>query len=106
MNSFLAFVIRGICDYADSHKNDRWQRYAAATAAAFAKEFLGYVAGDELEGTRKAVDILEDIDAKVQVLHENSQVKRLYDWLTPPRSFRQSERKSRKAMRRYRFLVS
>lgn len=27
-------VIRGICDYADSHKNKRWQEYAAATAAA------------------------------------------------------------------------
>ena len=27
-------VVRGICDYADSHKNDGWQDYAAATAAA------------------------------------------------------------------------
>ncbi|KAM3526723.1 hypothetical protein MY4038_006679 [Beauveria bassiana] len=30
-------VIRGICDYADSHKNDVWQPYAAATAAAYAR---------------------------------------------------------------------
>ncbi|KAK4443976.1 hypothetical protein QBC34DRAFT_498684 [Podospora aff. communis PSN243] len=35
-----ALVVRGICDYADSHKNKRWQRYAAATAAAHAKEIL------------------------------------------------------------------
>jgi nucleoside phosphorylase len=33
-------VIRGICDYCDSHKNKDWQPYAAATAAAFAKELL------------------------------------------------------------------
>ena len=33
-------VIRGITDYADSHKNSLWQRYAAATAAAFAREIL------------------------------------------------------------------
>ena len=33
-------VIRGIADYADSHKNQMWQRYAAATAAAFARELL------------------------------------------------------------------
>lgn len=33
-------VIRGIADYADSHKNQIWQPYAAATAAAFAREFL------------------------------------------------------------------
>ena len=33
-------VIRGIADYADSHKNQIWQPYAAATAAAFARELL------------------------------------------------------------------
>jgi hypothetical protein len=36
-------VIRGVCDYADSHKNDAWHPYAAMTAAAYAKEFLYYV---------------------------------------------------------------
>ncbi|RYP21593.1 hypothetical protein DL767_009233 [Monosporascus sp. MG133] len=41
MNDFPCLVMRGICDYGDSHKNDGWQRYAAAAAAAYAKEFLG-----------------------------------------------------------------
>lgn len=36
-------VIRGISDYADSHKNDAWQLYAAAAAAACTKEFLTYL---------------------------------------------------------------
>lgn len=40
MDRFPCLVIRGICDYADSHKNKRWQNYAAATAAAYAKELL------------------------------------------------------------------
>lgn len=40
MNDFPCIVIRGICDYADSHKNKAWQEHAAAVAAAFAKEFL------------------------------------------------------------------
>jgi nucleoside phosphorylase len=40
MNNFPCLVIRGICDYADSHKNKRWQPYAAGTAAAYAKELL------------------------------------------------------------------
>ncbi|RKK79600.1 hypothetical protein BFJ71_g16159 [Fusarium oxysporum] len=35
-------VIKGACDYADSHKSKVWQRYAAATAAACAKAFLGF----------------------------------------------------------------
>ena len=33
-------VIRGICDYADSHKNDLWKFTAAGNAAAFARELL------------------------------------------------------------------
>ncbi|KAF5268790.1 hypothetical protein FOXYS1_307 [Fusarium oxysporum] len=35
-------VIKGACDYADSHKSKVWQRYAAATAAACMKAFLGF----------------------------------------------------------------
>ena len=43
MNSFPCLVVRGICDYADSHKNKRWQPYAAATAAVCAKEPLSVI---------------------------------------------------------------
>ncbi|TGJ69717.1 hypothetical protein EYR41_005737 [Orbilia oligospora] len=35
-------VIKGVCDYADSHKNKKWQSYASATAAAAAASFLKY----------------------------------------------------------------
>ncbi|KAI5364558.1 Putative nucleoside phosphorylase superfamily [Septoria linicola] len=49
MNSFPCLVIRGVCDYADEHNGDEWHRYAAATASAFAKEFLGYLDEDELQ---------------------------------------------------------
>jgi len=40
MDDFPCLVIRGICDYADSHKNKKWQEYAAVTAAAYAKDLL------------------------------------------------------------------
>ncbi|KAE9571977.1 hypothetical protein CGMCC3_g11942 [Colletotrichum fructicola] len=40
MDIMSCLPIRGICDYSDSHKNKSWQRYAAATAAAFATELL------------------------------------------------------------------
>ena len=33
MNQLPCLVIRGICDYSDSHKNKLWQGYAALTAA-------------------------------------------------------------------------
>ena len=59
MNSFPCLVIRGICDYADSHKNDRWQRYASAAAAAFGKELLSYVPASDLQKTRRATELLQ-----------------------------------------------
>jgi nucleoside phosphorylase len=34
MIEFPCIVIRGTCDYADSHKKDGWQKYAALVAAA------------------------------------------------------------------------
>lgn len=37
---FPTVVIKSVCDYADSHKNKKWQRYAAATAASCMKAFL------------------------------------------------------------------
>ena len=40
MNDFQCLVIRGICDYSDSHKNKRWQGFAAAAAATYAKELV------------------------------------------------------------------
>ncbi|KAL4995358.1 nucleoside phosphorylase domain-containing protein [Aspergillus recurvatus] len=43
MNQFQCIVIRGIADYSDSHKNDDWHAYAAAAAAALAKEILTYI---------------------------------------------------------------
>jgi nucleoside phosphorylase len=61
MNTFPCMVIRGICDYADENKNDLWQKYAAATAAAFAKEYLQYVDPEEV---RRGPDIGVLLDSK------------------------------------------
>jgi nucleoside phosphorylase len=47
-DAFPSAVVRGICDYADSHKNKSWQPYAAATAAAVAKELLQVVPAEEV----------------------------------------------------------
>lgn len=52
MDGFPCLVIRGICDYADSHKNKRWQPYAAATAAAYARELLCVIPRNTVSSTR------------------------------------------------------
>ncbi|KAK1967036.1 phosphorylase superfamily protein [Colletotrichum sublineola] len=50
-------VVKGVCDYADSHKNKKWQTYAAATAASVMKALLArYTQTDKpLEGIRNGV---------------------------------------------------
>jgi ankyrin repeat protein len=48
MDNLRCLVIRGICDYADSHKNKRWQPYAAAAAAAYARALLAFVNKQEV----------------------------------------------------------
>ncbi|KAI3584116.1 hypothetical protein IWW34DRAFT_649644 [Fusarium oxysporum f. sp. albedinis] len=68
MDRFPCLVIRGICDYADSHKNDQWQRYAAATAAAFAVELLEYVPAGQLEATEKVAEVLQSLEQKINNL--------------------------------------
>ncbi|EFY86292.1 hypothetical protein J3458_015650 [Metarhizium acridum] len=51
MNNAPCLVIRGICDYADSHKNKLWQAYAAGTAAACAKELLSVIPATDIINT-------------------------------------------------------
>jgi nucleoside phosphorylase len=58
MDSFPCLVIRGICDYADSHKNDRWQPYAAAVAAAYAKNVLYLMDNSEVTNLRPVGSVI------------------------------------------------
>jgi hypothetical protein len=57
-NEFPCLVIRGICDYADSHKSKIWQPYAAATAAAYAKELLTIIPAQEISATKDARQVI------------------------------------------------
>lgn len=47
MDVLPCLPIRGICDYSDSHKSLEWQKYAAATAASFARELLEVLAANK-----------------------------------------------------------
>ncbi|KAI5456455.1 nucleoside phosphorylase [Mariannaea sp. PMI_226] len=90
---FPSIVIRGICDYADSKKNKDWQEYAAATAAAYAKELLGQVPPYDVnleiplrdtsyqvfETTSSAERKLDFIKARL----EREEAVEILDWLTP-----------------------
>ena len=58
MNHFPCLVIRGICDYSDSHKNKEWQGYAAMVAAAYTKDLLDRIAPNKLEAEKSIKDTL------------------------------------------------
>ncbi|KAM0350576.1 hypothetical protein ACHAPU_003060 [Fusarium lateritium] len=65
VNDYPCIVIRGICDYADSHKNDRWQRYASATAAAFAVELLHHVPIKRLHVAPPALELVKIVKQEI-----------------------------------------
>ncbi|KAL7925729.1 WD40-repeat-containing domain protein [Trichoderma austrokoningii] len=67
MNHFPCIVIRGICDYSDSHKNKEWQGFAAMVAAAYAKDLLLRVAADKVEEMQRAID-------KLSLVHDDTQI--------------------------------
>lgn len=58
MNNFPCLVIRGICDYSDTHKNKRWQGYAAMAAAAYAKDLLYRIPPNKIEAEKKISNML------------------------------------------------
>lgn len=58
-DNLTCLVIKGVSDYADSHKSKVWQNYAAATAASCVKAFLAfYDRGNDDKG--KANTILDN----------------------------------------------
>lgn len=59
INHFPCLVIRGVCDYADSHKSKEWQGWAAMMAAAYAKDLLCQIIPQRVKAERKASEVLD-----------------------------------------------
>ncbi|RYO00959.1 hypothetical protein AA0121_g13297 [Alternaria tenuissima] len=70
MNDFPCLVIRGISDYADSHKNDAWQGYASASAAAYARQLFFHMPVDEVKqcavGLAGVIDELRNVTGTIK----------------------------------------
>ncbi|TQV89987.1 nacht and ankyrin domain-containing protein [Cordyceps javanica] len=84
MNRFPCIVIRGICDYADSHKNKQWQGYAAMAAAAYAKDLLRRIPVTKLEAERQISVVLGSIDTNIKRIQSTatqlqSEIQGLHD---------------------------
>ncbi|KAF3191749.1 hypothetical protein TWF225_000970 [Orbilia oligospora] len=74
MNQFPCLVIRGICDYSDSHKNKEWQGYAAMAAAAYAKDLLREVVPAKVDVEKRIAEVagmLSSIERNVDEMRTN-----------------------------------
>ncbi|KAJ4257904.1 hypothetical protein NW757_003532 [Fusarium falciforme] len=93
MNDFPCLVIRGICDYSDSHKNKGWQGYAAMVAAAYAKDLLNRIVPSRVENEQRigellsnALYVLETTGDNVDTIKSRSDRRvelEILNWLTP-----------------------
>lgn len=57
MDHFPCLVIRGICDYSDSHKNEEWQGYAAMAAAAYARDLLRRILPNKVASETRIAEV-------------------------------------------------
>ncbi|KAJ9269877.1 hypothetical protein DTO212C5_4051 [Paecilomyces variotii] len=91
MNNFPCLVIRGICDYCDSHKNDEWHNYAALAAAAYAREMLLVLKPRKVDALPSWTEALEQVNDSISKVHtsverlEEGQLwKDLNRWMSAP----------------------
>ncbi|KAF2224802.1 hypothetical protein BDZ85DRAFT_84589 [Elsinoe ampelina] len=61
MDIFPCIVIRGICDYCDTHKNKLWQGYAAMAAAGYARELLLEIPAPAIEALPSIAGVLQSV---------------------------------------------
>ncbi|KAL7804902.1 ankyrin repeat-containing domain protein [Trichoderma aethiopicum] len=86
MNHFPCLIIRGICDYSDSHGNTAWQGYAAMAAAAYAKDLLSRIPVSKIQAEKKICEILSGVQEGVsKLLHvqHSQQEEAILNWLSP-----------------------
>ncbi|KAG9524153.1 ankyrin repeat protein, partial [Aureobasidium melanogenum] len=84
LNDFPCLVIRGISGYSDSHKNDRWHGYAAAVAAAYARELFQHMPVEEVKQCKIAETDVERLLHNAQESADYILDSRVKDWLRPP----------------------
>ncbi|KAF6835360.1 ankryin repeat protein [Colletotrichum musicola] len=76
VNHFPCLIIRGICDYSDTHKNKEWQGFASLVAAACARDLLGRIALTAVEDENPIADTLKAMTAQTRL-------KEVKEWLNP-----------------------
>ncbi|KAG9559507.1 MFS general substrate transporter, partial [Aureobasidium melanogenum] len=83
LNDFPCLVIRGISDYSDSHKNDKWHGYAAAVAAAYSRELFQHMPVEEVKQCKIAETDVEELVQSTKQYADYILDSHIKDWLRP-----------------------
>ncbi|THW83683.1 WD40 repeat-like protein [Aureobasidium pullulans] len=70
MSSVPCLVVRGISDYADSHKNDDWHGFGSAVAAAYARQLFFHLPIDKVKECSVPLQDIADIKEARQVISQ------------------------------------
>lgn len=68
MDEIPCLIVRGICAYADTHKQDGWNYYAAAVAAAYCRTLLRKIDSQGAECTESR--LAEGLESLVKIVSE------------------------------------
>ncbi|KAL6232292.1 hypothetical protein BDW75DRAFT_232903 [Aspergillus navahoensis] len=77
-------IIKGVCDYADSHKSKLWQAYAAATGASVAKAFLEYWMPAKHEGASKTRHLMIPFARNPHFVGRQEEIQKIEDLISMP----------------------
>ncbi|KAI9373906.1 hypothetical protein BJX61DRAFT_355122 [Aspergillus egyptiacus] len=77
-------IIKGVCDYADSHKSKSWQAYAAAAGASAAKAFLEYWRTANHEGSIKTRHLMIPFGRNLSFVGRQMEIELLEDLISVP----------------------
>ncbi|KAK3323322.1 hypothetical protein B0T19DRAFT_442821 [Cercophora scortea] len=82
MHAFPCLVLRGVCDYADSHSTNKlWNEYAAAAAAAYAKEIVLGIRPEQVRECRTAVEFMVDAETKFDIPFDRQPFPRIHQFI-------------------------
>ncbi|OJJ51876.1 hypothetical protein ASPSYDRAFT_96073 [Aspergillus sydowii CBS 593.65] len=85
-DNISCIIIKGVCGYADSHKSEAWQAYAAATGASAAKAFLEYWKPVNREDARKSRHLMIPFGRNPRFVGRQDEIHELEDLISMPDS--------------------
>ncbi|KAL4789834.1 hypothetical protein BDV19DRAFT_396648 [Aspergillus venezuelensis] len=85
-DNISCIIIKGVCDYADSHKSKAWQAYAAATGASAAKAFLEYWRPVNHEDARRSRHLMIPFGKNPRFVGRQDEIHKLEELISMPDS--------------------